>query len=319
MAGEVRKRRPDSKLKKTLKKDGKSTKVQKTAIAIKISCTMLLFFLSNKYLLHRAAKKNVIASFSEHSNFFQPLECSSEYSKQPQVPNCTPKKCGRLVLDGVLSDSEINILQNVAHNGTMIVGGGSGPASILEFGSSTVSYGEQFISLFARLKNNDESNKAVKEIYSDENLATYKSAKRKIRKAIAENFGIDEEKLYLGSPTFFSRMTNAQPRTLHDEYWHTHIDTNQYPSFHYTTLIYLANYGQDFDGGRFIFDAATKDHGTLEKEQIIEPKAGRMHCFTSGSENPHHVEKIISGTRYALTMGFTCNKAEAKPDPHLPF
>jgi len=250
--------------------------------------------------------------------FFQPLECSDEYSKQPQVSNCTPTKCGRLVLDDVLSTHEVEILKNLAHQGTMIVGGGSGPASILEYGTSTVSYGEQFISLFARLKQDKEGNEPVEALYSEENLDIYKSAKLKIRKAISENFGIDENKLFLGSPTFFSRMTNAQTRTMHDEYWHTHIDTNQYPSFHYTTLIYLADHGRDFQGGRFIFDAATADHGKLENEQIIEPKLGRMHCFTSGSENPHHVEKMISGTRYALTMGFTCNKKEAKPDPHLP-
>lgn len=259
MTGEVRKRKPELKSKKPQKPVKKSTAAKRTAVGIKISCTVLLFYLSKTYFLHRAAKKNVIASLSESANFFQPVECSAEYSKQPQISNCTPKKCGRLVLDGVLSEDETKILQSLAQNGTMIVGGGSGPASILEYGSSTVSYGEQFISLFARLKGNDESTKAVREIYSNENLATYKSAKEKIRKAIAENFGIDEDKLYLGSPTFFSRMTNAQPRTLHDEYWHTHIDTNQYPSFHYTTLIYLADYGEDFNGGRFMLEIFLKN------------------------------------------------------------
>lgn len=37
--------------------------------------------------------------------------------------------------------------------------------------------------------------------------------------------------------------------------------------------------------------------------------------FTSGSENLHAVEKIRSGTRYALTISFTCNMNKAISDP----
>ena len=48
--------------------------------------------------------------------------------------------------------------------------------------------------------------------------------KNKIKKAIAEQFGIPAESLYLTDPTFFSRLTNATARTMNDEYWHEHID-----------------------------------------------------------------------------------------------
>lgn len=37
--------------------------------------------------------------------------------------------------------------------------------------------------------------------------------------------------------------------------------------------------------------------------------------FTSGNENLHAVEKIRSGTRYALTISFTCNMNKAISDP----
>ena len=40
--------------------------------------------------------------------------------------------------------------------------------------------------------------------------------------------------------------------------------------------------------------------------------------FTSGAENVHLVEKVTSGTRYALTVSFTCDKEFAISDPRLP-
>lgn len=39
-----------------------------------------------------------------------------------------------------------------------------------------------------------------------------------------------------------------------DEYWHTHVDRRTYGSFDYTCLLYLSTWGEDFDGGEFLFD-----------------------------------------------------------------
>ena len=39
--------------------------------------------------------------------------------------------------------------------------------------------------------------------------------------------------------------------------------------------------------------------------------------FTSGGENLHYVEKVTQGTRYALTIAFTCDVLHAIPDPQL--
>ena len=46
--------------------------------------------------------------------------------------------------------------------------------------------------------------------------------------------------------------------------------------------------------------------------------SGRVSFFTSGSENLHHVEKVYSGTRYAVTISFTCDPERAISDPELP-
>lgn len=42
---------------------------------------------------------------------------------------------------------------------------------------------------------------------------------------------------------------------------------------------------------------------------------GRVSFFTSGSENLHRVEKVRWGTRYAITIAFTCNPDHAIADP----
>ena len=62
-----------------------------------------------------------------------------EHAKKEQVNPCTPKKCGRFVLDGLFNEQEIGILKDLAERGTMVQGGGTGGASILELSSSTVS------------------------------------------------------------------------------------------------------------------------------------------------------------------------------------
>lgn len=45
---------------------------------------------------------------------------------------------------------------------------------------------------------------------------------------------------------------------------------------------------------------------------------GRVSFFSSGSENLHRVEKVTWGTRYAITVSFTCDPEHAIADPALP-
>jgi len=74
-----------------------------------------------------------------------------------------------------------------------------------------------------------------------------------IKNYVAEHFEIDSSGLYLTHPTFFSRLENKPAQTVHDEYWHPHIDKETYPNFHYTSLLYLTDFGEDFQGGEFVF------------------------------------------------------------------
>ena len=55
---------------------------------------------------------------------------------------------------------------------------------------------------------------------------------------------------------------------------------------------------------------------SFDKLQTSNP-SGRVSIFTSGTENPHHVERVTSGTRYAITIPFTCDPEYAIADPQM--
>lgn len=73
------------------------------------------------------------------------------------------------------------------------------------------------------------------------------------------------------------------------------------PGSDYSGLLYLTDYGLDFEGGRLEFHDGDENH-------YVEPRRNRFVYFSSGRENPHRVEKVTSGTRYVMSMWFTCNK-----------
>lgn len=52
----------------------------------------------------------------------------------------------------------------------------------------------------------------------------HREAKEKVRHAIARHFELQPEAIHLTSPTFFSQMTTNPAKTVHDEYWHPHVD-----------------------------------------------------------------------------------------------
>jgi predicted 2-oxoglutarate/Fe(II)-dependent dioxygenase YbiX len=50
---------------------------------------------------------------------------------------------------------------------------------------------------------------------------------------------------------------------------------------------------------------AANQHASLE--MTLEPRAGRVIIFSSGTENTHFVEQVISGKRFVLSFWFTCD------------
>ncbi|XP_037266004.1 2-oxoglutarate and iron-dependent oxygenase domain-containing protein 3 isoform X3 [Falco rusticolus] len=260
----------------------------------------------------------VLAPHSENlQGKFIEIPCSEDYDSHKRFEGCTPRKCGRGVTDAVITREEAERIQAVQFPlygssvnqdiGEALLNSFSEIgmwASILDLHSGALSLGKHFVNLYRYFGDK------VQDIFTEEDFALYRDVRRRIQQRIAQDFGISSSSMYLTKPTFFSRINNTEAKTTHDEYWHPHVDKVTYGSFDYTSLLYLSDYTEDFGGGRFVF----MDAGS---NKTVEPRAGRVSFFTSGSENLHRVEKVHWGTRYAITISFTCNPDHGIGDPVL--
>ena len=158
-----------------------------------------------------------------------------------------------------------------------------------------MSHGDRFISAFAALQD-------AKTNFNNTRVAVFRSVVRRVSSLLRSRFGLTT--LHPATPSFFSRIISGRDaQTVNDEYWHRHVDTRQYGSFVYTSLLYLSDHGTDFRGGVFRFDGAS----SVAAPEQVTPKAGSLLIFTSGQENPHRITKVSSGTRYAVTIPWTCD------------
>ncbi|TKC53479.1 hypothetical protein EI555_014934 [Monodon monoceros] len=232
---------------------------------------------------------------------FIEVPCSEDYDSHRRFEGCSPRKCGRGVSDAIITRDEARRIRSIAEKG-LSLGGSDGGASILDLHSGALSVGKHFVNLYRYFGDK------IQTIFSEEDFQLYRDLRQKVQLAIAQAFGISASLLHLTKPTFFSRINSTAARTAHDEYWHAHVDKVTYGSFDYTSLLYLSDYLDDFGGGRFVF----MEEGA---NKTVEPRAGRVSFFTSGSENLHRVEKVHWGTRYAITIAFTCDPDHGIADP----
>lgn len=287
-----------------LNKRGKKTRIQKIEQAslwpyLVLFVFFLVFSMYFVDYLHRWENGELdihVLQAETYPHRFVEVSCSNDYGKS--FKNCRPKKCGQAIRDDLFSSEDLKHMREIVEKG-MKHGGGNGGATILDLHSGALSYGDKFINLHA-----------IKTVFNNSDFEVYSKIKNEIQGAIAETFQIEKRLLYLTKPTFFSRLTNKDASTKHDEYWHQHIDKVTYGTFYYTSLLYLSDYNTEFTGGRFVFVDGPNN-------KTVEPKMGRLSFFTSGSENPHFVERVESGTRYAITVSFTCNKKHKIEDPSL--
>jgi len=218
-----------------------------------LGAVVVLYFTSSK------GREVVMAKQSEtvqHKG--QHVHCSDDYTKElKQYPGCVPEQCGRLVADGLVSSREAADLLQVARKG-MALGGSEGGATILDLHSGALSKGTAFVNVYAQQP----------DLLSAHDHKLYKTVRTKIHHALSHAFGVSADLLHLTHPTFFSRLTEKSAQSPNDEYWHPHVDKETYESFHYTSLLYLNDFGVDFKGGRFIF--IDPDH----TNRTVEPKIG---------------------------------------------
>ena len=178
---------------------------------------------------------------------------------------CLPSRCGRAVNDGLIEESEAHQLLNLAKKG-LAKGGSNGGASIIDLHSGALSSGPQFVNIY----------KTYPDLFKAGDFDVYQKVKAKIKAYIAEHFEIEANNLYLTHPTFFSRLEDKEAKTMHDEYWHIHTDKETYPTFQYTSLLYLTDFGVDFNGGEFVF---VDNHEKLNR--YIKLYTTTITCFLS--------------------------------------
>lgn len=273
-------------------------------VAFFLSSAMLAYLLSGRYLFGEDGVTEVLAHHGEHlQDKFIEVPCSEDYDSHKRFEDCTPRKCGRGVTDALISREEADRIRRIAEKG-LSLGGSDGGASILDLHSGVLSLGKHFINMYRYYGDK------ISDTFTEEDFQLYRDVRQRVQQKIALTFGISSSSMYLTKPTFFSRINSSDAKTTHDEYWHPHVDKVTYGSFDYTSLLYLSDYTEDFGGGRFVFmdEAANR---------TVEPRAGRVSFFTSGSENLHRVEKVQWGTRYAITISFTCNPDHGIGDPVL--
>jgi len=295
--------------KSTIKKDTKTNDANLPAIVqlfytIVGSAPLIAMVAACFYILKNdyAARNNNFWAQSTYfssinpSDYFEKTSCFESDYKQDRVqfPTCAPKFCGRFFTDSVINDDDTDALLRIAKKG-FSYGQSSGGASIFDLDSGVVSMNESFFSVKNMLQEQKKSLLTAGEI------KTFNNVREKIITELKLRFHVDN--IYLTKPVFFSRITNETAKTMHDEYWHEHIDKKQYEGFHYTTLVYLNCHQREYMGGRF-FWWRNEQNTTLS----FEPRKNRLSIFTSGSENRHYVEPVLSGIRYAMTIPFTCNQ-----------
>jgi len=241
------------------------------------------------------------------------IACAADTQAAEELTSCSQARqrgrCGRYVIDGAVETAHVAELRHLLE--WLVAeawGAGSGPPSVVDLHAGSISYKEQFVELGALMKF-----KSIE--FTPQQVAAYSAVRTSIRALVASHFGMPEESL-LHDLTFFSHINaSKEAKTMHDEYWHSHTDTEQYGTFAYTALLYLATQHEDFEGGTFIFEDVIDEH----LHQLVEPRVGRLVMFSSEAENPHRVEKVTKGVRLALTAAFTCNaeKAASIPEPFL--
>jgi len=220
-----------------------------------------------------------------------PVNCAPN-SYQKKIPECTPTSCKRVTINEFIDPEAANQLRKIIDTAATF-GGGSGGPTIFDLHSGALSKADKFIDLYAALK------KGTYNLFHQSDLEVLSETIQRIKTTIQKAFKV--KNIFLTTPLFFSKISgDLDPRTAHDEYWHPHIDKEQYGTFVYTALVYLSDYGVDFEGGSFVFV-------DKKSNQTIKPSKGLLSFFTSGSENVHHIQRVTKGVRYALTIAFSCD------------
>ena len=197
-----------------------------------------------------AAKVNDV--FHDADKTVLPCKNIAMYETQSK---CVPAECGTRHVPGFFDTDVAAGLKRIAEKG-LALGKPTGPASIVDLHQGIVSSDDAFISYhqkaaYVKSKGGD------KLLIREDEVALLRGHIETLKDFVLQEFGLKQNdgaspSLYLASPMFFSKLRAGEARNPHDEYWHPHIDTEQYGSFVFTTLSYLTTQNDSFEGGDLV-------------------------------------------------------------------
>ncbi|CAG2171135.1 unnamed protein product [Oppiella nova] len=278
--------------------------------ALSMSILVMVYYTTTQY---NDTNEVVMASATQSirgSPIAQQVMCSQDYNEdRVRFPSCAPQRCGRLVSDSMITESEAKHLLSLTKR-DLSLGGSTGGASFFSLYSGGLSMDTNYVNMYELIERTQRNDEDLKELFPEKDLEVYRTVRNRVRKTIASHFGITSGELYLTTPTTFVRITAKRPHLKYNIYYRRHVDKRAHRRLHFTSVLYLSTYGADFSGGRLIFTDEMSN-------TTIEPKLGRLSALTSGTENEHFVERVTSGTRYSLLFTFTCDPMFALIGPQI--
>ncbi|ODM93377.1 2-oxoglutarate and iron-dependent oxygenase domain-containing protein 3 [Orchesella cincta] len=229
--------------------------------------------------------------------------CSSSHEAAVKpFSKCIPKQCGRFVVDNLFSPQEIYALKDLMER-VFKEGKVEGAASVFDFQLGLMQLEGETVDLYKL--------NSTRKIFQKGDQIIYQNLKGKLQRLISSYFAIDHWSLHTAAPMFMTRLNRKFAKRESDEYWHPAVHQKQFKTYQYSTVLFMSDYGTDIEGGRLIFIDGDNTNRT------VDPKLGRAIAFSSGEESLHYTERVRKGTRFAVTVGFTCNPNDAVLDPKL--
>ncbi|CAL8142345.1 unnamed protein product [Orchesella dallaii] len=255
---------------------------------------------------YNSGKKNEqsFASFDEEiTTKAMKTRCSPSLDEAVKpFPKCIPKQCGRFVVDNLFAPQEIyalkELMERIFNEGKV-----EGAATVFDLQLGIMQLEGETLDLFKL--------NSTKPIFQKSDQIIYLNLKGKLQRLISSYFAVDHWSLYAAAPFFITRLTRKFAKRENDEYWHPAVHQKQFKTYQFSTVLFMSDYGTDIDGGRLIFIDGDNTNRT------VDPKVGRAIAFSAGEESLHYTERVLKGTRYAITVGFTCNPKDAVADPKL--
>lgn len=129
----------------------------------------------------------------------------------------------------------------------------------------------------------------------------------KVRLQIMEDFGLG---FLFTSGALLTRLMGEPPDDEWEMdrghiYWNAHVDKANIATYDYSALLYLNNFGTDFEGGEFEFI-------DNDANRIVEPRAGRLILFTSGDTLPQPSQRSQC-RRQSVPAGIFAGAAHEAP------